>query len=46
MIPEKMKTKYFEYLANYDVKGFANMITELQKVEKEKMNEYLKDTTC
>ena len=46
VIPEKMKTKYFEYLANYDVKGFANMIIELQKVEKEKMNEYLKDTTC
>lgn len=45
VIPEKMRTIYFEYLANYDVKGLAKMITELQKVEKEKMNEYFKDTS-
>lgn len=37
------EAEYFEYLQNYDVKGLAHMIEELQKVEKEKMNLYVKE---
>lgn len=40
VIPEDRRTEYFEYLQNYDVEGFSNMIKELQKVELNKMKEY------
>lgn len=43
VIPENRRTEYFEYLQNYDVKGFAHMIKELQMVEKEKINSYVKE---
>ena len=40
VIPEERRIEYFEYLANYDVTGLANMIRELQQFEINKMNEY------
>ena len=43
VIPDNKRAEYFEYLQNYDVKGLAHMIEELQKVEKEKMNLYVKE---
>lgn len=42
VIPSEKRAEYFEYLQNYDVKGLANMIQELQKVEMEKMKTYFK----
>ena len=40
VIPEERRIEYFEYLANYDIDGLANMIRELQQVEISKMKEY------
>ena len=40
VIPEERRIAYFEYLANYDVDGLANMIRELQRFEINKMKEY------
>jgi len=40
VIPEEKRIEYFEYLANYDVDGLANMIRELQRFEIKKMKEY------
>lgn len=43
VIPDNKRAEYFEYLQNYDVKGLANMIKELQMIEKEKINSYRKE---
>ena len=40
VIPEDRRVEYFNYLQNYDVKGFAEMIKELQEIEKNKIVEY------
>lgn len=40
VIPEERRIEYFEYLANYDTKGLATFIIELQNIELNKMKEY------
>ena len=40
VIPEERRIEYFNYLANYDTKGLATFITELQNIELNKMKEY------
>ena len=40
VITEERRVEYFNYIANYDVDGLANMIRELQKIEINKMKEY------
>lgn len=44
VIPDTRRAEYFEYLANYNISGFANMINELQDLEQEKMNSYFKES--
>ena len=41
VISENRRAEYFEYLQNYDVKGLAQMIAQLQEIEKQKINSYL-----
>lgn len=40
VIPVERRIEYFNYLQNYDVDGFCNMIKELQEIEKNKIKEY------
>ena len=41
VIPEERRAEYFNYLQNYDVDGFSQMIKDLQQDEINKMNEYI-----
>ena len=40
VIPEEKRLEYFDILANFDIDGFVKLIKDLQKREKEKMNDY------
>lgn len=40
VIPQERRTEYFEYLSNYDTKGLAQFISELQNVEEQKIEQY------
>ncbi len=40
VIPEEKRLEYFDILANFDIDEFVKLIKNLQKKEKEKMNDY------
>ena len=40
VIPVERRIEYFNYLQNYDVDGFCNMIKELQEIEKNMIKEH------